>query len=101
MADQAKSTAAPAIEAAVPAAQARTRMIAGRRAETGLLLALGALLVGSLALRLFGLGWGIPAYDPATLADTPFRHSYHLDEDKFLNGLVHMQPAAGNFDVND
>jgi hypothetical protein len=53
----------------------------------------------SLGLRLFGLGWGIPDYDPSVMAESPYRHSYHLDEDNFLWGLALMQPSEGNFDV--
>ncbi len=31
---------------------------------------------------------------------TEYRHSYHLDEGKFLSGLALMEPSAGNFDVS-
>src|SRR5690349_15018584 len=62
-----------------------------------LLLVLGL----SLAVRLVGLGWGIPAYTADLMPNTPYRSSYHLDEDNFLSGLMQMRPAAGNFDVLD
>jgi hypothetical protein len=64
-------------------------------------LGVGAVLAVSLALRLLALDWGIPHYDPAVLPNTPYRHSYHIDEDNFLWGLMQMRPAAGNFDVVD
>jgi hypothetical protein len=63
-------------------------------------MAVGALLAVSLALRLVGIGWGIPHYDTALMPYTEYRHSYHLDEGKFLLGLAHMEPSVGNFDVS-
>lgn len=64
-------------------------------------LALAALVIGSLGLRLFGIGWGIPNFDPARIATSNYRNSYHLDEDNFFWGLMQMRPAQGNFDVGD
>ena len=60
-----------------------------------------ALLGLSLGLRLWGLGWGIPAYDPAILGHTLDRPSYHLDEDKFLWPLAYMRWQASDWDVRD
>ncbi len=60
----------------------------------------GALLSLSLLLRLVGIGWGIPHYDPAVMPYTDYRHSYHLDEDNFLWSLALMEPLKGNFDVS-
>jgi hypothetical protein len=63
-------------------------------------MAVGTLLAVSLTLRLVGIGWGIPHYDAALMPYTEYRHSYHLDEGKFLWGLTLMEPSAGNFDVS-
>jgi hypothetical protein len=60
----------------------------------------GALLALSLVLRLVGINWGIPHYDPALMPYTEYRHSYHIDEDNFLWGLALMRPSEGNFDVS-
>jgi hypothetical protein len=60
----------------------------------------GALLALSLTLRLVGINWGIPQYDPALMPYTDYRHSYHIDEDNFLWGLALMKPSEGNFDVS-
>jgi hypothetical protein len=59
------------------------------------------LLAVSLGVRLFALGWGLPAGDPAVLTQSEYRTSYHLDEDNYLWGLMQMDPAAGSFDVHD
>lgn len=64
-------------------------------------LALFALVVLSLGLRLYALDWGMPQFNPAHMARSEYRNSYHIDEDNFLWGLVQMRPAAGNFDVLD
>lgn len=58
-------------------------------------------LLLSLGVRAFGLGWGIPHYDPAYLRQGFDRPTYHLDEDNFIWGLALMHPAAGNYDVQD
>src|SRR5215212_8526662 len=71
------------------------------RSMRGWRLLVGGVLAVSLALPLFALDWGIPHYDPAVMPNTPYRHSYHIDEDNFLWGLMQMRPAAGNFDVVD
>lgn len=43
----------------------------------------GVLLLGA-ALRLYGIGWGIPRYDAGLGLGTALRTSFHLDEDKVL-----------------
>lgn len=63
--------------------------------------ALCVLVLSSLGLRLFGIGWGIPNFDPGRVAASAYRNSYHIDEDNFIWGLMQMHPAAGNFDVLD
>ena len=62
---------------------------------------LAGILLGGMALRLAGVGWGSPNYDPALLLRSPYRHSYHLDEYKYLWPLATLQPAAGDFDIKD
>ena len=64
-------------------------------------VALFALLAGSLGLRLFGLGWGIPQFNPTRMAQSAYRNSYHIDEDNYIWGLMQMRPSEGNFDVVD
>jgi hypothetical protein len=64
-------------------------------------IALCVLVLGSLGLRLFGIGWGIPNFDPSRVAASAYRNSYHIDEDNFIWGLMQMRPAEGNFDVLD
>ena len=81
-----------------PATPAATT-VAARRSQPP--LALFLILAGSLALRLVGLGWGVPALDPATLAHSPYRTTYHLDEANYLWALVQMRPAAGDWDIRD
>ncbi len=71
------------------------------KARQSILLMVGLVLVASLALRLFGLGWGIPHYDRAHISQSLYRSSYHIDEDNLLWGLVQMRPSAGDFDVHD
>lgn len=63
--------------------------------------ALVALVLVSLAVRLFAIGWGIPNFDPARIATSAYRNSYHIDEDNFIWGPMQMRPAQGNFDVVD
>lgn len=60
--------------------------------------AIAVLCALSLGLRLFGLGWGIPDYDPALMPHTQYRQSYHIDEDNFLAGLALMR-EEGSLDV--
>src|SRR5690348_11966058 len=62
---------------------------------------LGALVLGSLALRLFAIGWGIPDFNPSRMAQSAYRNSYHIDEDNIIWGLMQMRPSEGNFDVLD
>ncbi len=64
-------------------------------------VALCVLVLGSLGLRLFGIGWGIPNFDPGRVAASAYRNSYHIDEDNFIWGLLQMHPSEGNFDVLD
>src|SRR5438874_9256323 len=64
-------------------------------------LALFTLIAGSLGLRLFGLGWGIPHFNPARMPQSAYRNSYHIDEDNYIWGLMRMRPSQGNFDVGD
>src|SRR5205814_1352849 len=71
------------------------------RTTTAYRLAILGVLVSSLALRLFGIGWGIPDFDPSRIVHSSYRNSYHLDEDNFLWGLLQMRPSEGNFDVMD
>ena len=70
------------------------------RSRRGIALAVGALLAVSLTLRLVGIDWGIPRYNPALMPFTEYRNSYHIDEDNFLWGLAFMEPSAWNFDVS-
>src|SRR5438270_3343953 len=79
------------IARSLPATLARNRVVA---AYAGLVLL-------SAAVRLFGIGWGIPDYDPALLAHNPYRHTYHIDEDNFVSVLAFMHPSQGDFDVLD
>ncbi|MDQ3705603.1 MAG: glycosyltransferase family 39 protein [Chloroflexota bacterium] len=65
------------------------------RVSTGLVLAL------SLALRLFGIGWGMPDYSFSPPASKPYHNTFHMDEDNFLWGLAQMRPSEGDFDVHD
>jgi hypothetical protein len=60
-----------------------------------------ALVAGSLALRLFAIGWGIPNFNPSRMAQSAYRNSYHIDEDNVIWGLMQMRPSQGNFDVLD
>ncbi len=64
-------------------------------------LALLGLVLLSLGLRIFAIGWGIPDFDPARIATSSYRNSYHIDEDNFIWGPMQMRPAQGNFDVVD
>jgi hypothetical protein len=64
-------------------------------------VALLVLLLVSLALRLYAIGWGIPNFDPARIATSNYRNSYHIDEDNFIWGPMQMRPSKGNFDVVD
>jgi hypothetical protein len=59
------------------------------------------LIAGSLAVRLFAIGWGIPDFNPARMAQSAYRNSYHIDEDNIIWGLMQMRPSQGNFDVLD
>ncbi|HUP27929.1 MAG TPA: glycosyltransferase family 39 protein [Chloroflexia bacterium] len=77
----------------------RNRAAAGQARLVPALLA-GVLLL-SLVLRLVGIDWGIPEYDSALMPHTPYRHSYHIDEDNYLWGLMQMKPSEGNFDILD
>jgi hypothetical protein len=47
-------------------------------------LGLAAILLAGAALRLGGIGWGVPRYDGGLAQGTALRTSYHLDEDKVL-----------------
>jgi len=62
-------------------------------------LAVALVLAGSMALRLVGLGWGLPHYDPRVLAHSLDRPTYHLDEDNFLWGQVN--PTSAAFEIHD
>ena len=62
---------------------------------------LGVLLVVSVGVRLFGIGWGIPNFDAARMPTSAYRNSYHIDEDNFIWGLMQMRPSEGNFDIVD
>ena len=92
---------APAPDARRAPARVRTGPRAavprGRRALLAPVLILGL----SLALRLVGLGWGIPAWQPGYLAHGLDRPSYHLDEDNFLWGQIAVAPARPVFDLHD
>ena len=64
-------------------------------------LSLLGLVLISLAFRIFAINWGIPDFDPARIATSNYRNSYHIDEDNFIWGPMQMRPAQGNFDVVD
>src|SRR5205807_1421445 len=63
-------------------------------------VAVGGVLVLSLALRMFGIGWGMVAYPEAT-PKTEYVSSYHLDEDNLLWAVTGIDAAHANFDVGD
>ena len=67
-------------------------------ARVSILIGLVSLALISLGLRVVGLGWGMPDYDPSLIQYSAYRHSYHLDEDNFLWGLALMH-EAGDWDV--
>ncbi len=56
-------------------------------------------VVSGIVMRFAGLGWGIPRSLPPEA--TTYRNSYHFDEDNYLWGLTRIDPAHGNFDVQD
>ena len=63
---------------------------------------LAAVFTLSLALRLIGIGWGIPVYEAETAKAAPgLRVSFHPDEDNFLWNLTRVRPEKLDFAVND
>ena len=56
-------------------------------------------IAAGIVLRLIGLEWGIPLALPPEA--TPYRNSFHFDEDNYLWGLTHIDPKRWNFDVQD
>lgn len=101
-------SAGTAARASVPSPSTDTIAAVSRHSATSKLdstnfykLALLVLVLSSFALRLFAIGWGIPNFDPARVATSNYRNSYHLDEDNFIWGPMQMRPAQGNFDVVD
>ncbi len=65
-------------------------------------LLLAGIFVLALSLRLAGIGWGIPRYDPAVASAEPrIRTSYHFDEDNFLWDLTRLRPRSLDLYVPD
>jgi YVTN family beta-propeller protein len=63
---------------------------------------LAAVFALSLALRLIGIGWGIPVYEAEAAKAAPgLRVSFHPDEDNFLWNLTRVRPEKFDFAVND
>ncbi len=61
--------------------------------------ALLAIVGAGIALRLLGLGWGIPQV-PAPDA-TAYRTSFHFDEHTYIQGVLNINPATWDYDVKD
>jgi uncharacterized membrane protein YhaH (DUF805 family) len=57
------------------------------------------LITAGVVLRAVGLEWGIPLSLPPEA--TPYRNSFHFDEDNYLWGLTRIDPKRWNFDVRD
>jgi hypothetical protein len=84
----------------VPVVSSRAASLTAKSPKYYRLLLFGLVLM-SLGLRIFAIGWGIPDFDPARIATSNYRNSYHIDEDNFIWGPMQMRPAQGNFDVVD
>jgi len=68
------------------------------RGSTGRALLLLVISAG-IVFRMVGLEWGIPL--PLPPEATPYRNSFHFDEDNYLWGLTHIDSKRWNFDVQD
>src|SRR4029453_4119742 len=56
-------------------------------------------IAAGVVFRLIWLGWGIPLALPPEA--TPYRNSFHFDEDNYLWGLTRIDSKRWNFDVQD
>jgi uncharacterized membrane protein YhaH (DUF805 family) len=72
--------------------------MAGLKATSARALLLMVIAAG-IVLRLIGLEWGIPLALPPEA--TPYRNSFHFDEDNYLWGLTRIDSKRWNFDVQD